>query len=57
MSPTIHYDTGGEVTAIRRDEYHINDDGFVVAFDNPTDQSGTYQKVKIPKERVIRIND
>jgi len=54
MKVRITYETGDGEKRIKRDEWHSDTDGFVVAYDSQ-DGEGVKFKITIPKERVVCI--
>jgi len=53
MTATIVYETANGTDSIERDEYHTDTEPLLTAFDSP----GAKHKVKIPIERVVRIDE
>ena len=57
MTVTIEYETPDGIAEIIREDYQVNEDGFVTAYDNPDGQAGVDRKVRLPQHRVVRIDE
>lgn len=56
MSPRIQYEVDDGIDILRRDDYHTHKEQFVTAFDE-SESEGVARKVKIPVQRVVRIDE
>lgn len=55
MSATIEYKVGNETHRITRDDYHMDIDRYLTAYNIKEENNGVTRMVKIPDSRVVMI--